>query len=67
MVVKMRIRKGTPLTPRELAELRRTLELEALLVGRPNRPNIINHDDIVDLLIALHKSESVDQFLIKIQ
>lgn len=35
----------------------------ALFTGRPQRSTIINQDDIINLHIALHKSESFEEFL----
>jgi len=37
-----------------------------LLKGRPNRQTVIGSEDVCNLLIALHKTESVEQFLERI-
>ena len=61
-----RFRAGSPWTPQQLHSARVELEHKELLSGRPDRQTIINQDDIINLQIALHKSESLEDFLTKV-
>ena len=54
---------GQSFKPVEITARREQLERIELLSGRPNRQTIINGDDIINLLIALHKTEDVEDFI----
>jgi len=57
---------GVPLKPAEITARRIELEHIELLSGRPERQTVIGSEDVCNLLIALHKTESVEQFLERI-
>jgi len=52
---------GVPLKPEEI-----TAHRIELLSGRPDRQTVIGSEDICNLLIALHKTEDVSDFLERI-
>jgi hypothetical protein len=54
---------GQSFTRQELVARRMTLEYMNLIKGRPNRQTPISSNDVTDLLITLHKSESLEEFL----
>jgi len=54
---------GVPLKPAEITARRIELEHIELLSGRPDRQTVIGSDDIINLLIALHKTEDVSDFI----
>jgi hypothetical protein len=39
------------------------IKRECLSSGHPNRQTVIGKDDCIDLAIALHKCETVEQFI----
>ena len=57
---------GSCFKPAEITARREELERIELLSGRPYRQTVIGSDDICNLLIALHKTEDVNQFLERI-
>jgi len=57
---------GVSFKPAEITAHRKELELKDLLSGRPDRQTVIDRNDLIDLLIALHKSQSLEEFLERI-
>ena len=54
---------GQAFTPQQLSERRQHLERIEMLSGRPKRNTVIGSEDVCNLLIALHKSTSLEEFL----
>jgi hypothetical protein len=54
---------GLSFTPQEITTRRIELERIEMLSGRPDRQTVISKDDCIDLAIALHKCETVEQFI----
>jgi hypothetical protein len=62
----MRPYLGQSFKPEEITARRIELERIELLKGRPDRQTVIGSEDVCNLLIALYKTESVEQFLERI-
>jgi hypothetical protein len=54
---------GQSFKPEEITARRIELERIAMLSGRPSRTTVINSDDIINMLIALHKTQDINDFI----